>query len=427
MAEIPNALGPTPETERLGLLDALRGFALFGVLVSNLDTTSGEVIVLTAERAATLPTAAWDGASTTLIRFFINIKFIALFTTLFGVGFALQHQRASLRAPPATVTSRYLRRQGILFVFALCHVLFWWGDILHFYAILGLLLLPLQRLRDRTLLWLGGFLVVVPYTLLNSMGWWSRILSGGAEAAGGTVAVDAALERSARFDARLSIFTEGQPLAAVLRENFACYLEYYSPLRVGAMSLFILGFFVLGLVIGRLDLLRRPDALVGLAKRFIPWGLAVGIPGNLVLVMAYQFYAIPPDSPWIMPGQLLIWIGTAALAGVYASMIVLLWQHPVGASALGLLAPVGRMALTNYLTHSLFFLGLLYRFNLVGDVTVGLGLLRVLGSTGCLVLGVILFAVQMFFSHLWLRYHRFGPMEWLWRSLTYGERQPWRR
>jgi uncharacterized protein len=113
-----------------------------------------------------------------------------------------------------------------------------------------------------------------------------------------------------------------------------------------------------------------------------------------------------------------IYLGLIAMAAFYLSGIVLLWRRPAWRSRLARLAPVGRMALTNYLTHSLIYLALFYGF--------GLALLGRVGATFCLALSVAIFAAQILFSAWWLRRFQFGPAEWLWRSLTYGGRQPMR-
>jgi uncharacterized protein len=113
-----------------------------------------------------------------------------------------------------------------------------------------------------------------------------------------------------------------------------------------------------------------------------------------------------------------IYVGLIAMAAFYLSALALLWRKPAWRNRLAHLGPVGRMALTNYLGHSLFYLGLFYGF--------GLTLLGRVGSTVCLALSVAIFAAQIAFSSWWLRRFRYGPAEWLWRSLTYGTRQPMR-
>jgi uncharacterized protein len=116
-----------------------------------------------------------------------------------------------------------------------------------------------------------------------------------------------------------------------------------------------------------------------------------------------------------------LWIadaGLVALSGVYVAAIALLLGRPAWHRWLALLAPVGRMALTNYLAHSLVYVALFYGYGS------GPGLLGKVGAAFCLLVAVPVFAAQIAFSRWWLSRFRFGPMEWLWRSLTYGVPQP---
>jgi uncharacterized protein len=153
----------------------------------------------------------------------------------------------------------------------------------------------------------------------------------------------------------------------------------------------------------------------------LKWGLVFGLFGNGLWVLTIALThsgVLAKTSPWVLAAQLPIYAGHVAMAAFYLAAIVLLSQRPAWQRRLSHLGPVGRMALTNYLTHSLIYLLLFYGF--------GLGLLGRVGATLCLVLSVAIFAAQILFSSWWLRRFRFGPAEWLWRSLTYGSRQPMR-
>jgi maleate isomerase len=147
--------------------------------------------------------------------------------------------------------------------------------------------------------------------------------------------------------------------------------------------------------------------------------LAVGEPSKGPEVVPLRAPGtLAPSSSWVLAAQLPIYLGVIAMAAFYLSGIVLLWERPSWRSRLTHLAPVGQMALTNYLTHSLIYLALFYGF--------GLALLGRVGATFCLALSAVIFGAQVLFSAWWLRRFRFGPAEWLWRSLTYGSRQPMR-
>jgi uncharacterized protein len=181
----------------------------------------------------------------------------------------------------------------------------------------------------------------------------------------------------------------------------------------------IAGRFILGYYAGRRQLLEKPQAHLPLFRNLLICGLVVGLVGNALWVSTTGLTRagiLAPSSFWVVAAQLPIYLGQIAMAAFYLSVIVLLWPLPAWRSRLARLAPVGRMALTNYLMHSLMYLLLFYGF--------GLALLGRVGTTFCLGLSIVIFAAQILFSSWWLRRFRFGPAEWLWRSLTYGSRQP---
>lgn len=412
----PRLLEPVQAAERIDLLDVLRGFALLGVLLSNLETTSGESIVLTAEQAAALPTAALDAWALGWLRFFVNGKFITLFTVLFGVGFAVQMERAAVRG--GDFSAVYRRRLGFLLLIGLLHICVWWGDILHYYALLGFVLLWASRFSDRLLLWSGVVLAVMPYTVVNGMAAVRTALGWVAPSSGST-----SPDPVDHLAARLAALTEGN-LIDIVGENFAIYSDFYSLRRSLAMACFVFGYFLLGLVLGRRKMLQEPSKHLPFFRRLLMWGAPVGLLSCSVMVWGMHLRNVPFTSLWILPTLWVVWIGVVAMTGAYLATFVLLMQRPAWHPRLLWLAPVGRMALSNYLMHSVFYLLLLDRFQ-IGPLTIGFGWLGHLGAAGCIGLSMVLFLFQVLLSRYWLQHVRFGPAEWLWRSLTYGQRQPW--
>ena len=153
----------------------------------------------------------------------------------------------------------------------------------------------------------------------------------------------------------------------------------------------------------------------------MPWLLAIGVVGNgasVALEWARTVLGVPGNRFWLVSLDPLIQAGVICLSAFYAASIALLLHNARWAHALAPLAAVGRMALTNYLTHSLVYLLVL--------TGAGLGLIGHIGATVCLAITIVLFGLQIGFSNWWLRRYRFGPAEWLWRSLTYGRIQPMR-
>lgn len=396
--------------ERIELIDAVRGFALYGVLLANLIWISQEGAVRPGQVAA-LPTAGLDRLVKYGVEFLVDWKFYTLFAFLFGLGFAVQLRRAEDRG--AAGLPLYRRRLAVLLAFGLLHAyLLWYGDILHHYALLGFLLIPLRAWRSRALLATGlGFGVVLPAAVVGIR----AMIESGAPLPGSVLASPGVL------DERFRAFTSGD-YAAALRENAKYALGFWTYGPAPHFLPAIFGKFALGLYAGRHRLLQRPEDHLALFRRLCWWGLIVGVIGNALWVWTTALRAagrLAPSSPLVVAAQVPIYLGILAMAAFYLSALVLLWRRPAWRARLAILAPVGRMALSNYLTHSVVYIAVFSGF--------GLGLLGRVGAAFCLGLSISVFAGQAAVSSWWLRRFRFGPAEWAWRSLTYGVRQPMRQ
>ncbi|TAA27099.1 MULTISPECIES: DUF418 domain-containing protein [Pseudoxanthomonas] len=393
---------PVTGRERLHLLDALRGFALAGVLLANLREFSLFSLIDDAQRQA-LPTAAVDRWLGPLIEALVGGKAMTLFALLFGVGFSLQLQRGG----GAEAQARFARRMGVLLAIGLLHAyLLWWGDILRYYAVLGLLLLICRRWSARRLILAGLFVTLLATPLLQPLvgGWPARLGDGEA------------------LRARAVAAFSGSDWPALLRANFA----YDVHLHVTAWSLvfFTLGRLLLGAGFGRGGWLLRPEA----HRRQWWWLLVACLPAGLLLTGFYLALDEGLMPFWMfglegMPARMLSrFLRNAAylLTGLgYLSAFVLVWLRPRWQRRLAMLAPVGRMALTHYVAQTLVGVALFYG--------VGMGLGPRWGMPGILLVFAVLYSLQVVASHWWLARYRFGPLEWLWRCLTYGRLQPWRK
>lgn len=410
-------LQPVAASERIQLIDVLRGFALFGVLLANMAWLSGEELVLTDARAASLPTAAFDHYAKYLINFFVDGKANTIFAFLFGLGFAVQLIRAEERG--VSILPVYARRLFVLLLFGLAHMLLlWYGDILHLYALMGFVLILFRRRSGKTLLVTGTLLAVVPFALLFSLPWLFSLFGVVPDAA--ERAAELASEIQSK-EARLAVFAGGSYLA-IVRAHWRYNLdEYITSGIMFALSFYALGRFLLGYYVGRRRLLHESHLHLPLFRRLLVWGLACGVVGNAIFVwvsFAMDAKTANEASLWAVGAAWIILLGIPSMSLFYLSSIVLLFQRPRWRSRLMWLAPVGRMALTNYLMQTVFHLFIFYGF--------GLGLIRRVGTSLCIPLSLAIFAFQILYSRWWLARFRFGPAEWLWRTLTYGARQPMR-
>ena len=386
---------PGPTTDRIDLLDALRGFALFGILLANILYWSGWIFMQEPARLA-LAGEAGMRAQHLFHHAFIDGKFYTLFSLLFGIGFSLQLSRLERRG--ANGVRIFRRRLLVLLAIGVIHmVAIWDGDILTLYALLGLLLPFFRNCSDRRVLTAAVFLILSPIAgvaLFQTLGWaphlainaWADSL---AVRLGGTPQDPVAWLQRSDPQAFFAWAASGWPYSLSTR------LESWRIPKV-------LGIMLLGLVLG-----RRLAVGTLLDDRRLMWatvwsGLAVGLPFSI-------FYALTPSAN---QASLPAIIGTVPLALAYAAGFVLLW--PRAKTVLGLLAWPGRMALTNYLMHSVIGIGLFYG--------IGLGLVGRVPPAGIYLIAVAIFAGQVLFSRLWLAHFDQGPMEKLWRRLTYGAR-----
>ncbi|WP_434299214.1 DUF418 domain-containing protein [Corallococcus exiguus] len=419
----PSSAGPVELSERVHLLDALRGFALLGVFVSNsLSWFSGRSL-LPNEQAQALAAPMLEAVVRQLYAFFVDQKFVTLFSLLFGMGFALQMTRAEGRG--TSIVPVYRRRLLVLLGIGLVHMFaLWVGDILSTYALVGFVLLLFRQRSDRTVLtWVAVLFVVLPLTLSIAQRFGPELLHG-KEAAEAAAKATRDLEAAHR-----TAFLTGLSSESVLTSQKANALFAWQNLPNPGRPIWlciILGRFLLGLWTGRQKLLEDVERHRKLLVRVMAWGLGVGSAVATLSLVLYLRSRGTPGGPWGQTSQPPWMVGMRTLREVgylfmgcgYAAAFALLFQKERWRKVLGVLTPAGRMALTLYLTQSVISIALYdgWGLGLVGHTPPSRTVLMCLG----------VFAAQVAFSHWWLARFRFGPVEWLWRSLTYGRLQPMR-
>lgn len=413
----PSAAAPLQESDRAVLLDALRGFSLFGVCLANLFTSFSLWGETGAPAPASPATAATDPLAAFLIRALIDGKFYSLFSLLFGIGFAVQLQRSQARGDGGLRT--YRRRLWVLFGIGLAHLLLVWnGDILAFYALVGLLLVRLRTISDRALLRWVVVLLLLPVPL-----WAVFWLGGGWKA---PVPLTPGLPFYVIGGAIADSMKMTSMYQAVATENWGTYLRILQGglfFRFGGL-LFqwrvckVLAMFLLGLWVGRHQIFRHPAAHLPLLRRVAVWGLALGLPANLLSAYLNAGSAYDNGEALGLAHAALYALGVGPLALAFAALFALAWPGRAG-RMLRQLAPLGRMALTCYLMQSIIGVLLFYG--------IGLGLMGQVGPTLLWPLAAAIVGGQLLFCRWWLARYQFGPVEWLWRSLTYRQWQPLRR
>lgn len=434
---------PTPESERVETLDVLRGIALLGILLINVAAMASP---------ADWTEVDWDELSSldygieVAKVFLVEGKFYTLFSLLFGIGFALQLGRAEQKG--VGFVGRYLWRMILLYLIGAVHlVLIWDGDILHTYAACGVVLLlfmGIKRLldwllrkvtrgrRERTPRWLlpviAGLLIFAPMGIFGSFVYRAYQAHRTVEAGG---QISASQQRLLdRMSERNSPDRVAERAERTARENVVyadgSYVDTvrYRLKNIGKRImpnpfwLLVTCIFMIGAYIGRKRLLARAAELRTGFARLTVVSLIIGLPASGAYVWARLVTSGERYPWWDFILTLTKTVSTLALALALIGGVALAMQ--TGArSWLLRLAPVGRMALTNYLLQSV--IGTL-AFN--GS---GLSLHDDLGVGGQTLFALVVFAAQVWFSQRWLVRYQFGPVEWLWRSAAYLRRQPMRR
>lgn len=397
-----------PVSQRADLLDALRGFALFGVVWSNYAVLSYWLFMSPPEQAA-LPGSGADAALGFFHRVFIDGKFYSIFSLLFGIGFGFFLDKGS------DGLWRFYRRMIVLLIIGWLHLRYIWaGDILFTYAALGLLLPLFRKLGDRTLVLLAALLILSPIAIDVA-----QVLSGGA-----FDPVRPVMERIAQRDAELG-YTTFDAMFAVpdggwdefARANGRTALFRFEHL-IGSNRLpKVLGLFLLGLWVARRKLFVDPVRHRALLRRLCIGGFALGAPFSLLMWWSEGLPHVPNARGLVATVSYALAVVPLAIA--YASGFTLLWTNDRWRRRLQVFAPMGRMALTNYLMQSV--IGVL----LFTGIGLGWGMRVSAVSFELLALGV--FILQVIWSGWWFKHFHYGPLEWLWRMLTYGKRMPFRR
>ncbi len=404
-------LAPTLSQDRITMLDILRGFAIFGILMVNMMWYNSPLPSLISDNS--IWTSPTDQATKFLITFLFEGKFYVLFSMLFGYGFWLFLNKNNPEGKP--ILRLYAMRIFILLLIGIAHVLLLWpGDILIFYSILGFVLMLFRNVKDKTLMIWAIILIMVPVALIG-MGVLVTLIP---EA---QMAMEQAMVEQDRLfkdmiNKALIVYREG-----TFGEMMHMRIREYSLAANGFLFFHvnILAMFLIGQYAARKGYLKNIPEHLPFFRKLCIWGFIIGIPTALFAAYASVFHDIYSATPIALSALFLNSFGAPALSLAYVSGIILLVHNGYLTRLKGWLAAVGRMALTNYLTHSIIasFLFYGYGFGWYGQMPPWLGLIPVF----------IIFGLQIPFSIYWLKHFRFGPAEWLWRSLTYMKWQPMKR
>ena len=373
---------PVAPQDRIEAIDAVRGVALFGVLIVNLVTEFR--VSIFQQFLGPAPGGGADLVAERVVALGFQSKAFCLFALLFGIGLAIQLERLSDAGRPLYWLSR---RLAVLLGFGLVHLVFIWnGDILTEYAVAGFAVLPLLLLPARTLL-LAAAALLAAYAAapaLYSISW------------------PGAGELRAHVTSANQVYSSGTP-AEIWRFSVG-ELPWLFKLHLAVFPR-TLALFVFGMFLWKAGILKQYQRF----RSEILIAAIVGIALGAVLTAAEAHGALDTSDP---AARALADLAPVLLAAGYGAALFVLAEHSSTRRFLSVFAPLGRMAFTNYVLQSVI-LGLIF-------FGYGLGQFGRMGAAAAFVLGVALYAAQLVFSKGWLRRYRFGPLEWLWRALMYG-------
>ena len=428
----PVAAGPVAGSERFVSLDVLRGVGVLGILVMNVYAFAMPFPAYTNPYVMggtdSLNLGVWIAT-----HILFDQKFMTIFSMLFGAGIVLMAERAGARGAPFGPI--FYRRQIWLLVLGALHAyLIWFGDILFYYALIGMLVFLFRHRSARTLIVVACVLLCVPPVFNYGSSFYMENLMS--EAAGIEARVAAGAELSAGEQATLDEWRTSRAFFApteedvqadldAYRSDYATIVEHRVPfvfmMHLQATPFFMLwrigGLMLLGMALMKLGAFTA-DRSTDFYRRLLFAGYAVGLP--LTVLSAWLLFANDFEPIFVMRvGMLPNYVGSVLVALGHVAAVMLIVRLGVWSALVSRFAAVGRTALSNYLMHSLVMTTIFYGYalGLYGDVP----------RVGQQILVAVVIGAQLLLAPWWLSRFRFGPFEWLWRSLSYWRWQPLQR
>lgn len=406
---------PVSETARLHAVDVVRGTAILGILLVNMGLFFSPIYL--EFLGGTWFEGGLDRVVNLGILAFARGKFYTIFSILFGFGLAIQYERFSARG--MSFGRFWARRMSVLLAMGLLHgLVLWFGDILAWYALAGFALFFFRKTGPRALKIWAVVLLAVPLLIATAMTLLIALAGMLPEIA---AEVALAFEEQARvFETALSQAGDRYPVAGfaeTVRLNVAQWTQLASSVLFMLPNL--VGMFVIGLLFARCRVFHDTAAHLPKLRAALLWLIPVAIAANGTSVLLYGRFSMVIPSGTSLLFSIVGTIGQLAGCLTYIFLLLIAFHSRRAHAWLAPIGAVGRMALTNYIVHTIVFTTLAngYGAGLYGRIPPSVGLLMTL----------TMFAIQIAASNAWLRVFRFGPLEWLWRSLTYGAIQPLRR
>jgi uncharacterized protein len=387
-------MGKQANHERILVIDVLRGFALLGILMANMPHFSSPVMYGNTKTNSRL-----DDWTMAAVDVFCEASFYPLFAFLFGFSMILFRDRLRKKQLPFIQT--FLRRLAMLLIFGIVHAfLIWFGDILISYAIAGGILLLFSQAPPRT--WMIGALVcfLIPHLFMALLFGMLMFLEGTKETGNGSIQLAMEAMRNYQSGSMSDIFWQ--------RWNDWMYANGSGGLLFTVLTVLPLCLF--GGYVAQKRWMEEAERYISVIKKIALWSFLLGI-----FLKLLPYFTVKND----FTGYIQNIFGGTALACFYGTAIILLFQKEKWRRKLIIFHHTGKMSLTNYLLQSVCCTLLFYSY--------GFGWYGQIGMFFGSMLVFLIYGVQLIGSKKWLQFFRIGPLEWIWRSVTYGKRQPFRK
>ncbi len=386
---------PTNPEDRIAQIDILRGFALFGVLLVNSFGYNSSFFDFGGfYRAFDDPL---NSTIFNLVIGFVADKFIFIFSFLFGMGFSMMYLKYGNNE--SQFFRLYLRRMLVLMLFGIIHITFFWaGDILLSYSLMGIIMLLLRKQSSKVLLTLSGFFYFFPIIYIAFQSKFPALPDALSSTANikmqDVIAIYSKGSFSQIFSLRISEFLAFRNINLI----------YYAPK--------VLSLFLLGSLFFKHHFLDRINANIRNFSILAIFLFLTGLQLTIHIDDIVNMLANPDTNSFYMAVYMGVYEVTNIFLGFsYILTILILTQISVFSKILNPLKYIGRTALTNYLLQTIIFTTIMYSY--------GLGRFGSFQPWQLIIYTVIIFAVQIIISKVWLQFFRFGPFEWIWRKLTY--------
>lgn len=391
--------------KRINSIDALRGFALFGILLYHCMEHFDLMLIPKVDSPFWQQVDNWVHAT---IAFLFAGKAYAIFSLLFGLSFFMQMDSQADKG--VDFRFRFLWRLTILLFLGYLNGIVYMGEFFVVYAILGVFLIPLYKVKTKWLIALAFLLFLQIPDIISFI----SLLNGNTP----NEPNNAVLCMEQLFGESSSLFVNGS-LSEVLEFNtwkgqLAKLLWVFNNLRYPQL----IGLFICGMLIGRYGIHKSEDKMRRYSRKVLPYSiicflLFYGVETILLPYSGVEGFALEIGSK--------IFRSYANLAQMmfYISIFIILYYSTGARSVLDKIAPVGRMSVTNYMAQGFIGVPLFYGF--------GANLALELSFLQCMLLGLVIYAVQVIYSNWWIKRYYYGPVEWLWRVLTWFRRIPLRR